>query len=260
MTTELIIDVDLDYGLEGPSDLLLQIEAAALTEQEILDERITLPPTDHLGRIPGEDGIGTRAWMRTAAPFVVNYRARVRIDRPAARIEDLPAPAPHLLGPQATRYLMASRFCPSDRFIGFAASEFGDTLGGARVAAIRDWVADSIAYVPGASGPQTTAEDTYIDRQGICRDFAHLTATLCRASGIPARVAAVYGPDVVPPDFHAVAEVWLDGAWHMVDPTGMGAADALAIIGVGADAAEVAFLTSYGIAHLNSQEVRVRVA
>src|SRR3546814_5329824 len=42
-----------------------------------------------------------------------------------------------------------------------------------------------------------------------------------RAAHIPARMASVYALRVAPQDFHAVAEVYLDGDWHMVDATGM---------------------------------------
>ena len=100
----------------------------------------------------------------------------------------------------------------------------------------------------------------FVQRQGICRDFAHVLICLARASAIPARFASVYAPDVTPADFHAMAEVFLDSAWHLVDATAMARADATAIIGVGLDAAEVAFLSSYGPMQLISQTVDVSVA
>ncbi len=81
---------------------------------------------------------------------------------------------------------------------------------------------------------------------------------LVRASAIPARFASVYAPNVEPQDFHAVAEVFLDGTWYLVDATGMAAGDEMAKIGVGRDAADTSFLTSYGQAQLNRQTVNVR--
>ncbi|MEM7644642.1 MAG: transglutaminase domain-containing protein, partial [Pseudomonadota bacterium] len=93
-----------------------------------------------------------------------------------------------------------------------------------------------------------------------CRDYAHVMITLARAGGVPARMASVYAPDVDPPDFHAVAEVWLDGAWHLVDATGMATPSSMALIGVGRDAADVSFLMTMGMAELVSQEVRVQRA
>jgi transglutaminase-like putative cysteine protease len=103
----------------------------------------------------------------------------------------------------------------------------------------------------------TTAADTFISRQGICRDYAHLLITLSRAAGVPARIASVYALGVDPPDFHAVAEIVLGGEWHLVDPTRMAREAAMAKIGVGRDAADVAFLTAFGDARLIDQSVSV---
>ncbi len=83
---------------------------------------------------------------------------------------------------------------------------------------------------------------------------------LARAAAIPARFVSAYAPNVKPQDFHAVAEVYLDGAWHLVDPTGMARADEVVRIGVGLDAAEVSFLSSFGPMTLFSQTVGVTVA
>jgi hypothetical protein len=54
--------------------------------------------------------------------------------------------------------------------------------------------------------------------------------------------------------------VFLDGCWYMIDATGMSDADRIAKIGVGRDAADVSFLTSYGAAVINRQEVSVCAA
>ena len=81
--------------------------------------------------------------------------------------------------------------------------------------------------------------------------------TLARASAIPARMVSVYALGVTPADFHAVAEVFLDGGWHLVDATGMSRVDATARIGVGRDAADIAFMTVYGRAQYNAQRVDV---
>ena len=91
----------------------------------------------------------------------------------------------------------------------------------------------------------------------MCRDYAHVLIALARASAIPARYASVYSPDVDPMDFHAVAEVYLAGGWHIVDPTGMTTPQRTAIIGVGRDATDVAFLTSFGDMIFKFQQVQV---
>ena len=94
----------------------------------------------------------------------------------------------------------------------------------------------------------------------MCRDFAHLTVALCRAGGIPARCVSAYAPGVDPPDFHAVAELWLDGGWHLVDATGMSRCGDIARVAVGRDATDIAFLTIFGSATLIEQRVSVSLA
>ncbi|WP_306294797.1 transglutaminase-like domain-containing protein [Sphingobium lactosutens] len=125
---------------------------------------------------------------------------------------------------------------------------------------MRDWIARYFAYVHGVSDRETTALDTFVKRQGICRDYAHVMITFARAAGIPARIANVYALAVEPPDFHAVAEVFVGGEWHLVDATGMAKERDMAKIGVGRDAADVAFLVAFGTAVMHSQSVQVSAA
>lgn len=257
---KLSIRTHLDYQFAEPTDILLQIEAAAIPEQAIEAAWIDLSPCDHFARVAAQDLIGERIWLRAQGRFTVDYSSTVAINR---RLDDCGALAKvphHLLPGETVQYLMASRYCPSDEFQTFVEAEFGGLDGGARVTAIRDWIEHSFAYVPGVSNSLTTALDTFVQRQGICRDFAHVMITLVRASGIPARMASVYALGVEPQDFHAVAEVFLGGEWHLIDPTGMAAEAAMAKIGVGRDAADVAFLTAYGTAVMNAQSVEVSAA
>ena len=98
------------------------------------------------------------------------------------------------------------------------------------------------------------------DRRGVCRDFAHLAITLCRAVGIPARYISAYAWQLQPPDFHAVFEAYLAGpdgagAWYLFDPTRMAALDGLVRIGAGRDAADVAFCSIYGTAKADAPQV-----
>jgi transglutaminase-like putative cysteine protease len=254
---ELDVNVHLKYQLSSPTDLLLQIEIADLADQKLQSSSLDTSDVDHIARVTADEGLGERIWIRTNGELRCDYTARVIVDRPVLDISALHAVPPHLLPGDTVRYLMPSRYCPSDEFPSFVAAEFGDRQGGARIAAIRDWINKAFSYVPGSSNAQTTALDTFVQRQGVCRDYAHVMIALARASTIPARFASVYAPGVTPPDFHAVAEVYLDGTWHLVDATGMAPADTIARIGVGPDAAGVAILTAFEQATLMNQTVSV---
>ncbi|MEM7665884.1 MAG: transglutaminase family protein [Pseudomonadota bacterium] len=241
------------FELDQPTDVLLQFEAAAMPEQEILSASTDLTDPLHMARVAAQDDIGERIWLRADGRYEVRYEAEIELHRQQVNLADLPALAPHLLPGEAVQYLLDSRYCPADRFQSFVESEFEGTSGGARLEAIRQWVSDHFAYVPGASGPYTDAAESFIMRKGICRDYAHVVVTMARASTIPARYVACYAPGVDPQDFHAVAEVFLadperkdGGTWQLVDATGMADPAQTVKIGVGRDAADVSFLTSFG--------------
>jgi len=253
---KLQIDAQLDYTFEQPCAVLLQIEVAACAGQIV--EASAVSGVTPRARVAAQDDLGTRMWLAAGGGVRIDYSACVTITRPAPDLAALPAAALHGLPAAAIPYLMPSRYCPSDQFATLVHDEFGGLEGGAKIAAMRDWIAGHLSYVPGASDASTTAIDTFVARQGVCRDYAHLMIALARAADIPARIASVYAPGASPPDFHAVAEVFLGDGWHIVDPTGMASAADAAVIGIGRDAGDVAFLTAFGPLVMNSQSVSVR--
>ncbi|MBJ3761890.1 transglutaminase family protein [Maribius pontilimi] len=254
------VSATLDYGIEAPADLLVQIEAAAMPDQSVIGAKFDPGQTAHLHRIAAEDGVGTRVWLHCDQRLICSYNAEIRIDRSDPDLSTLSQDPVHQLPHEAVRYLMASRFCPSDEFQSFTDSQFGHLSGGAFVDAVARWIETRFTYAPGASQATTTAIDTFVSRRGICRDYAHVMISLARAAAIPARMVSCYAPRVTPQDFHAVVQVWLDGDWRIVDPTGMASASETAIIGVGRDAADIAFLTSYGWVTLKDQRITVSQA
>ncbi|MCQ0971697.1 transglutaminase family protein [Paracoccus sp. TK19116] len=255
---KIAIDTNLEYDLAQPGPAVLSVESAGALGQTIVEARIDLGDLDSFARVPGDEGIGERIIIRPRGQLVCHYTATVSIERDRPDFASLAATPFERLPGDALRYTLPSIYCPSTRFGTFVQDTFGDLSGGARVAAMRDWIENNIAYVAGVSDADTTAADTFLDRQGVCRDYAHLLVSLCRASNLPARIASVYAPDVDPPDFHAVTEVYLDGAWHLIDATGMATADQMAIIAVGRDATDVAFLSSVQRATLRAQTIAVK--
>jgi len=144
-------------------------------------------------------------------------------------------------------YLRPSRYAESDRLAAVARAEFaGITSAADLLAAVSSWVGTRLSYVPGSSGPTDGAVDTLLQRQGVCRDYAHLVIALLRALDVPARLAAVYAPGLYPMDFHAVAEALVDGCWRVVDATLLAPRAGLVRIATGRDAADTAFLSVYG--------------
>ena len=118
---------------------------------------------------------------------------------------------------------MPTRYCESDRLASAAGKLFGEAPAGyARVKTVSDWIHDNVEYRTGSTGTTTTACDVFLQRAGVCRDFAHLGVTLCRSLNIPARMAVGYARfDSPPPDFHAVFEAFVGHRWELFDPTGM---------------------------------------
>jgi len=256
----LSIEVELDYYFPSAADVLLAVEVAQLPDQLLIEDLLTIDGAGPLTPIAGEDGIGRRTWTRAQGPFRALYRATLDIARPTVAIDPLPATPHPELPAAAVAYLWPSRYCESDRFEAFVERHFGALEGGAKLLAMRDWIRAEMDYVPGSSNSQTTAADAFVARQGVCRDFAHLMASFARAAGVPARLTSVYAWRIDPPDFHAVVEVWLDGAWHFLDATGLAPHEGLARICVGRDATDIAFMTIFGSATMNAQSVKVMSA
>ncbi len=251
------IDVTLDYTIDEAADVLLLIEAAKLPDQRLELQDLRVYSDFPLRAVPGEDGIGQRCWARGTGPLRAEYRAIVEIVRTPVDLATLRDTPIRLMPPETIPYLLPSRYCESDRLEGFVHQEFAGLAAGALAVALTQWVADHLTYACGTSTGTTTAMMTFAERRGVCRDYAHLLVALARAGGIPARCVSAYAPGVDPPDFHAVAELWIGGGWHLIDPTGMASCADLARVAVGRDATDIAFMTVFGTATLNWQNVAV---
>jgi len=253
------IDATLDYHFPQKADVLLQLEVAQLPDQTLASDRLTVTGDTPLVPVIGQDGIGRRLWTAGEGRFEARYTALVDVARAAPDLARLAAVPRRELPGDVIPYLWPSRYCQSDALQEFAVEQFGHIEGGAAVAAMADWTRDSMRYEPGCSDASTTAHDSFRQRQGICRDFAHVLISFVRAFDIPARMVSAYAWRLDPPDFHAVAEVYLDGGWHLVDATGLAPVEGLVRIGVGRDAGDISFMTVFGgSADLCRQEVSVQ--
>lgn len=175
-------------------------------------------------------------------------------DARQVRVEELPE--------ETLVFLLASRFCDSDRLLDLAWSLFGATEPGwARVQAISDFAHEHITFGYEHARVTRTASETYQERRGVCRDFAHLAVAFCRALNIPARYCTGYLSDVGTPtphppgDFAAWFEAYLGGAWHTFDPRNNVPRIGRILLARGRDAADVAITTTFGLNTLQSFRV-----
>ncbi|GGD24696.1 transglutaminase [Aureimonas glaciei] len=239
---------ELSYEVQGPTVFIFNLEVAKLQRHRDLTEHLTITP-DHSRRSYVVPDIHNRyfALSAEAGPLQVKYEAEVTLDVFRADPDTIRETPLEALPLDIMPFLLPSRFVSSDRLSAFAQKEFGQLpKGHNRVTAICNWIYDNLDYQPGSSDSQTTADESLILRAGVCRDFAHLGTAFCRALNIPARFVSCYAYGLEPRDFHAVFEAYLDGRWWLFDATRQANLDGLVRIGVGRDAAEIAFATPFG--------------
>ncbi len=178
----------------------------------------------------------------------------VDLDAPETPVTDLPD--------DALLYTLPSRYVLPDVLGDEAWRLFGGQPPGyRRVQAIVDHVNGHLKFGYGTSTPLSTAADVHESRQGVCRDFAHLAITFCRALNIPARYVFGYLPDMdvaplpEPMDFAAWMEVYLGGQWWTFDPRNNQPRKGRVVIGRGRDALDVAMVTTYGAPVLKAMTV-----
>lgn len=158
-------------------------------------------------------------------------------------------------------FLLNSRYCEVDRLSAIAVELFGSAAPGwSRVQAICDWVHSKVTFNYAFARPTKTALDVFTERVGVCRDFQHLAVTFCRCLNIPARYVAGYLGDIGVPvagpmDFSAWFEAYLDGRWWTFDARHNRPRIGRVLMATGRDAADVAFLTSFGSSTMTWFEV-----
>ncbi len=221
--------------VSATADLLLSLAASA--DHEVQSEEITVtldggPLQWHEVEAPG----GTRLHRVSGVGpglFVFDYQATLGAAGAPRAVSEF----------DVIEFTRPSRYCDSDRLAALASTHFGGLSGWELVQAVRTWVLENITYAPGSSDVVDGALEAYLSRRGVCRDSAQLVITFLRAMGLPARLVSVYAPGLFPMDFHAVAEVALDGQWWVVDGTGLAPRPSMVRIATGRDAADTAFLT-----------------
>jgi len=236
----------LSFNVGIPTPMVLMLRPRSGPAQWVASEDYRLSPAIPVAEFT--DGFGNLC-QRLVAPvgdFRVKTSARVMV-RPEApadcyapfiEIPNLPDP---VLG-----YLLPSRFCEADRLGDLAHSIVGNTQPGyPQVAAITEWVRGRIRYTAGSSSYPVSAREVMDRGEGVCRDLAQVTISLCRALCIPARLVVGYLLALQPMDVHAWVEAYVGHRWYRFDPSTRVPGPYITVAH-GRDAADVAIYNQYG--------------
>ena len=248
---------------EVPTPSIVQVEPRRDMGYEFRRETWTTAP--NLDSRLYLDALGNRCRRVNlgAGPTTVRYDTCVTTSE---AIDDADETAPEIppaaLPDDTLAFTLPSRFCQSDVLGNDAWDRFGSLPPGyRRVQAINDFVHRHLTWEAGTTIPSTTALDVYQSGRGVCRDFAHLAISFCRALNIPARYVFGYLPDIgVPPaseamDFCAWTEVYLGHRWYTFDPRNNTRRAGRVVIGRGRDAVDVAMFTTFGGPQLVTMQV-----
>jgi transglutaminase-like putative cysteine protease len=206
-----------------------------------------------------EDGFGNVCTRIIAPPGVMTIRTDFIVadsGEPDVIARDARQHAIDELPEDALVFLLGSRYCETDRLSDTAWSLFSHTPPGwARVQAICDYVHDWIVFGYEHARVTKSAWDSYMERKGVCRDYAHLAIAFCRCMNIPARYCTGYlgdigVPRVDPMDFSAWFEVYLGKRWYAFDARNNKPRIGRILMARGRDATDVAISTSFGASTL----------
>jgi transglutaminase-like putative cysteine protease len=259
------IGYELQYTFTQPTPIILTLNvhhsrAADLVEPDRMQTAPSLPVRAY------RDGFGNwctrliapQGKLRIWSEGLINDSGLPDVLAPDA--QQLPIDA---LPEDTLVYLLGSRYCETDLLSQVAWDKFAQgPTGWHRVQAICDFVHQHIQFGYQHASPTKTAHGAFLERRGVCRDYAHLAIALCRCMNIPARYCTGYLGDIgVPPmdapmDFAGWFEAYLGGSWYTFDPRNNQPRIGRVLIARGRDAADVAINTTFGPNTLDSFFVR----
>lgn len=152
-----------------------------------------------------------------------------------------------------------------DRIAGLAAEAGRSTDDIERLHGLMGLIGGRVEYVPGATGPATTAEDALAQGSGVCQDHSHIFISCARRLGHPARYVSGYlMMDGVAEQVasHAWAEVHIDNlGWVAFDAAnGMSPDERYVRLAVGRDYRDAMPVSGVLLGHAREQlAVRITV-
>jgi transglutaminase-like putative cysteine protease len=249
------VGFEMAYECPGPTPMILSLNihhsrAADLVRPDILFTSPEVPITAY------HDLFGN--WCsRIVAP------AGKFVMRADALVNDSGEPDPVVPGAMqipveqlpesALVFLLGSRYCETDQLSNIAWQLFEHApTGWGRVQAICDFVHKHIEFGYHHARRTRTAMEAYNERQGVCRDYAHLAIAFCRCMNIPARYCTGYLGDIrIPPipgpmDFAGWFEAYLGDRWYTFDARNNTPRIGRVLMARGRDACDVALASTFG--------------
>lgn len=252
------VKATLKYQIFTEGTIILNVHALADAHQRILKESFLTQPEIKIkeSKLNANEGRIISLELLPNTNLTVSYQAEVEnacIISDYDEVEDLniaKLPADVLI------YLNPSRYCQSDKLYRLANNMFGYKGNDfEKVMALTHWIHLNVEYLSGSTNAQTSAYETITEQAGVCRDFAHLGISLCRALTIPARYFTGYSYQLYPPDFHACFEAYINGKWLLFDATRLAPLNGMVKIATGKDAADTAIANIFGEINFVASEV-----
>jgi transglutaminase-like putative cysteine protease len=246
MIYDITLSVTHDYaGAVGTGRHLLRIVPADLPGRQKLRAQVmdvTPPPAERYGH---SDFFGNRGVMivhdQSHEEMVIRLASRVEILPPEQGF-DIAPPLPVLaaeiahtlsLGPDSPHHFLGAspRIVPDKAMAAYAKEQISDGMGARDVvAAIGQALNRDMAFCSGTTTVETTPQEAFAQRRGVCQDFSHIMITCLREIGVPAGYVSGYLRTRPPPGkprldgadaMHAWVRVWcgVEAGWLEYDPT-----------------------------------------
>ena len=189
LPARLAVGCRFEFSTAVDTHAVVIVEPHATERRRVVSERFLDPSDTPSTTYHDVFGNTCRRLTLPAGHAAFSYAATIIND---AGFDDIDRHAPERLPSElpddALVFLLPSRYCPSDLLAEQAYDTFGEIEPGwNRVDTVAGWTHDHVTFDHTASSPAKTAADVLADGRGVCRDFTHLTISLCRALNIPAR-------------------------------------------------------------------------
>jgi len=254
---------EITYNVYAPTNVICMLRPRRQNGQSIIEEGFNIEPSVPFSEYTDLYGNACQRFVLPNGQVTITTEVQAQVNA----TKQIPSPVPGYilvgdLPDEIMYYILPSRYCQSDlqELSNLAFQIAGNFVPGYdQVEEIRKWVHQNVKYQYGVSDSTTTALDTARNRIGVCRDFTHLAISLCRALSIPARMTVGYLDKLQEMDLHAWFEVYIGGEWYTFDAVQEVTEGYRIEIAHGRDAADVAMITQFGNATLQSLHVEVNL-